>query len=300
MTMWTSGKKRGFTLVELLVVMALFGALATISTSGYYAVVRGMEERGAISAASGIARAAQQRARIDRVPTALYLYNELVKAESGDDDAKVQGVAIAVRMGGRISMVARSGSCLCDEFTDLKDIYGLIDEDNPTSSDKASSSDGMRLYQMPQRIDGTIQELDYSVVASSVVLYEHDGEKNVSLSGNALDERGKNGIPMYAFVKSSSDNGKADWKNGDAYAFEFASVRLPVGYYFGYGSKPDTPKNADTPVKPVKVVLFSPYSSENELDSAASSIEIYTDRPNKSGAPEPKSIGKVQRKATDV
>ena len=67
--------KRGFTLIELLVVIGIMGMLATVSIGGYSAVTRGMAERGALDAATGIAEAALQRAQIDRSRTYLFIFN---------------------------------------------------------------------------------------------------------------------------------------------------------------------------------------------------------------------------------
>lgn len=276
--------KRGFTLVELLVVMGLMGALALISTSGYYAVVQGMEERGALSAASGIIRAAQQRARIDRVPTALYFYNELVQAETADDYAKVQGVVIAVRMGGRISWV--SGDYLYDEFSDLCDIYGLSDPDNPRNDANISSSSGMRLYKMA---DMGNKKLDYTLVGSQVVLGGSQEQHFIQWAQNDQERE----IPMYAFVKHGSDDGAATWKAGDAYAFEFATVRLPVGYMFGT----DYPRDVNNPIKNVRVEVFDPGNTSDTLEFRA---DVYSMRPGSGGAPEPKKIGTTSADATDV
>jgi len=280
-----SRKNSAFTLVELLVVMGLLAALATVSTSGYYAVVRGMEERGAIAAATSVVHAAQQRARIDRVPTALYLYNELIAPSSGETDAKVQGVAVAVRMGGRISWA--SGDYLCDEFVDLFDTYGVTDANN-------AKSFGMRLYKMPSRSSGTASKLDYCVVGSSVVLHRANEMDFISWS----EKDSKHGIPMYAFVKSGGSAGSATFKTGDAYAFEFTTVRLPTGYSFGVG-KPTLPNSLSKPIEPVRVFIFSPDDTSEDLGDA-SGIQVYANRPSKTGAPELTSIGKVQKESKDI
>lgn len=291
--MTASRHRSGFTLVELLMVMVLFGALAAISTSGYYAVVRGIEERGAIAGATSVARAAQQRARIDRVKTALFLYNELVTPESSAEDSVVQGVAIAVRIGGRISLVLNN--YLCDEFADLNEIYGVANDNDPTDTSSAKNSFGMRLYQWPKGTAST--ELKHSTVGSSVVLCEDiqigTDDLVVKSSRGSHNER----FPMWAFY--IQNKGDAEWRNGDAYAIEFASMRLPKGYFFGVGSSPAVPTVASDPVKPVKVCFFDPDATGDGLEDA-SNIQIYTMRPDKNGVPKPASIGKVQEDAKDI
>jgi len=280
----TCTTNRAFTLVELLVVMGLMGALATISTSGYYAVVRGMEERGALSAATGIIRAAQQRARIDRVPTAIYFYNELVEAETSDDFAKAQGVAVAVRMGGRISWV--SGNRLYDEFADLGTIYGVPDPENPRDDSKVSSVSGMRLYKMANLNDN---KLDYTLVGSQVVL---GGSQEQHFIGWAQSDRERE-LPMYAFVKHNNDNGSAQWKVGDAYALEFSTVRLPVGYVFGT----QYPTTVSDPIKSIKTVTFDPEQTGETLEFT---VDVHAMRPGQGGTPELKKVGTTKTDATAI
>ena len=55
--------KRAFTLVELLVVVGIMATMATISIGGYFAIARGMADRGAISTATSLISLAQERAR---------------------------------------------------------------------------------------------------------------------------------------------------------------------------------------------------------------------------------------------
>lgn len=279
----TNTIKRGFTLVELLVVMGLMGALATISTSGYYAVVRGMEERGAVSAATGIIRAAQQRARIDRVPTAIYFYNELVSPETADDYATAQGVAVAVRMGGRISWV--SGNRLYDEFSDLGEIYGISNPTNPKDDSRVNSGSGMRLYKMAAL---GASRLDYSLVGSQVVLGGSYEAHFIEWADNDKDRE----LPMYAFVKLNSGSGTTAWKVGDAYALEFSTIRLPVGYVFG-----DETPTASDPIKPVKVQTFDP---DMMGDTLQVTVDVYSTRPGAGGAPELKKVGTTNTDATSI
>lgn len=276
--------RKAFTLVELLVVMGLLGALATISTSGYYAVVRGMEERGAISAATGVIRAAQQRARIDRVPTAIYFYNELIAPETADDFAKVQGVAIAVRMGGRISYI--DGENLCDEFADLSEIYGYANYDKFDDASAAKKTAGMRLYKM-SNIGGN--RLDYSIIGSSVIRHSVREQDFIGFSENDKDRK----VFMHAFVLK--DPGSANWKVGDAYAFEFATVRLPVGYIF----ENKYPTTASKPVEDIKTYVFDPTKSATSQD-LDTDIEIQSVRPGSGGVLQPRKVGTTSKDPTAI
>ena len=72
--------KRGFTLVELMLVVGIMAFLGVAATSGYNALQRGMAERGATAVASGILKAAKERALVDRVPTMVFCYNRMVRA----------------------------------------------------------------------------------------------------------------------------------------------------------------------------------------------------------------------------
>ena len=70
--------------------MAMLGIAAS---SGYHAVTRGMTERGVTAAGSAVLRAARERAAVDRGNVAVFCYNRLVKAPTGEDE---NGVAVGV------------------------------------------------------------------------------------------------------------------------------------------------------------------------------------------------------------
>ena len=97
--------KRGFTLVELILVMAIMGLLGTISVGGYRAMQSGMEERGTMQNVNEFIRSAYQRAQIDRQPVNVYFWNELLREKTEDDTPIVVGKAVAVRRAGRLSDV---------------------------------------------------------------------------------------------------------------------------------------------------------------------------------------------------
>lgn len=211
--------KRGFTLIELLVVIGIMGMLATVSIGGYNAVTRGMAERGALDAATGVAEAALQRAQIDRSRTYLFLFNEVVRADSEDEVGIVCGVAIAVRPVGRITRVA--GDLYCDEFGDLNQSYSALDEENGSESEQAQqqSSASVRIY--------NLRTLDVATVREGV--YCDSDNQGVDLEDR---ENGDNGTPRMIRAYGFKKVGGASFNVGDEYGQEFAVMRLPPGFTF--------------------------------------------------------------------
>ena len=78
--------KRAFTLLELLVVMAIMGFMGTLSVAGYRAMRRGMEERSVMQNVNQFIRSAYQRAQIDRQPVSVYFWNETLRDASNADE----------------------------------------------------------------------------------------------------------------------------------------------------------------------------------------------------------------------
>jgi prepilin-type N-terminal cleavage/methylation domain-containing protein len=249
--------KRAFTLVELLVVVGIMAAMATMSIGSYFAVVRGMADRGALAAATSVISLAQERARIDLAPTVVYFYNELVqnKDESKGTELVVAGVAVAIRRAGRLTRV--TGNYLGDEFADLDITYGL------SEGSGSLRGDTFRLYKFD------FSGMKYSSVYSEVVEDSIDNESYLVESPRDRGFRKANGdnedpneIISYAFVQK---DGNASWQVGDAYGYEFAKIRLPDNYIFGGAS--DVPSQSQ-PIKNVSTVIKCyPDSNASSLDS---------------------------------
>lgn len=281
-------------MVELLVVIGIMAGLGTVATAGYFAVVRGMEERGALSSVTSLISAAQQRARVDRVPTAVFFYNELKtdsKTVSGDEQhSTVCGYAVAVRRSGRITRATGSSadSLLFDEFADLDKVYSL-----ETDKNKGKSS-GMRLYQfIGMDSVGNGSSLRYSIVHTEVVCDE--GE----LTDDTLPfyRPGVDRFKIWSSAFRIKNNKGTDWKSGNAYAFEFANVQLPKNYFFNGA----VPNSFDDPVKLVGVMVFNPDDTDSDItsDKGSSTIELKAYRPGGDGL-KAQSIGKTGINLRDI
>lgn len=204
--------KRGFTLIELLVVIGIMGMLAMISIGGYSAMTRGMSERAALDAVSGIIETAIQRAQIDRSRTHLFLFDDVMRVDSDLEAGIVCGVAIAVRPVGRISRVV--GDLYCDEFGDLNQSYASLDEEGETSGEQEQSAASVRIYNL--RSGGEITTVREGVFC------DNDNP------GDDLEDGKPQLIKAYGFKKI----GGASFNVGDEYGQEFAVIRLPPGYTF--------------------------------------------------------------------
>ncbi len=255
--------KRAFTLVELLVVVGIMATMATISIGGYFAIARGMADRGAISTATSLISLAQERARIDLVPTVIYFYNEVIQTEnrSKGQEFIAAGVAVAVRRSGRITRI--TGNLLGDEFADLDVTYGVADDSAP------SKGDTFRLYRF------NTEKMEYSSVYSEVgedlvdnesYLVEKPVDRNFEKANGDNEDPGK--LIVYSFRRSG--DGNANWKVGDAYGYEFARIRLPDNYIFG--SPSDKPSGNESMKMVGRVIECTPESNGSSLPSVSISV----------------------------
>lgn len=269
--------KRAFTLVELLVVVGILAAMATLSIGSYFGVVRGMADRGAVAAATSILSIAEARACLDLTPTMVFFYNDLVQREDDSEgtDFVAAGFAIAVRRAGRLTGVDKP--YLLDEFADLNDTYDLAENRN-----KLTRGDSFRLY----RMDYSKKDMEYSLVYSTVVEYQigmnldsqYLVEKPVARDFKKQSDNRKedvNELLAYAF-KDTGRGESVDWKVGDAYGYEFARIQLPNNYIFGNVA----PRSSDSASKPriVKVIVCWPDKGGDD-SSVDDSVDIYTTSP---------------------
>ena len=272
-------KRHGFTLLELLMVVAVMGLLGTVATAGYYAAVSNMEMRGAKESVASLIKAAEQRAETDHVPTVVYFYNQLLREGSVSHNAVAVGVAVAVRAGGRVSCVVKgrgrmSGTFLVDEFNDIehgRPSYGGSDKEEHLSYLESRSA-GTRLY----RIDMSRPEIDFSEVCDYVVERSKFGECREALPTAGLEDV-EVGSSAYAFRITDGSKGKADskWNAGDLYGYEIAVLQLPHNIIFGNGSG-DIPTLND-PIKDevVKTIFFK---ANGDRRSGSTTVKMSTCR----------------------
>lgn len=267
--------KKGFTLLELLIVVGIMAMLGSISVNGYRAVVRGMEERSAISSSSAFLRAARQRAQIDNKPICIIYWNEMLKAETEDEPAIIVGKAIAVQQVGRITGV-ETGKYFLDEFGDLNLGYDWVsDGETPDSRNQ------MRVYNL------STKDCQFATVSTQVAETYCETSDSSYLKSENIDrglasdiKDSGDGIRAFAFMKVG---GNATFEPGDAYGFEFANLTLPSGYLFGS----DMPSSMSQPTTPLKKLS---YFTINSTDKGKFEIEVYSLRPEK-GHLTAKSVG---------
>ena len=299
--------RKAFTLLELLVVVGIMGLLGTVSIGAYRSVVRGMEERGAVQNASQFVRAAFQRAMIDRQPTAIYFWNETIRASSDDENEIVVGKAVAVRRAGRITGV--DSNYLYDEFADLDRTYSVSDSSSPRAS-------GMYLYQLDD-ISGEsgfkrsrVYDSVYRSEVAEMYLLEPvgtavdpsddgseyysgcDSKKAEVKFQNTQPDEGKLGICAF-ILQNGGGSGGPNWAVGDAYGFEFQTIELPKNFIFGSSYS----KTMSSPVKEAGRMVFGGgaggYVQLSDNTSSTKTIEIRALRPNAAGNLSPEKVGET-------
>ena len=266
--------RSGFTLMELMVVVGIMAFLGLAATNGYNALQRGVAERGAVDAASALLKAAKERAIVDRMPTAVFCYNRMIREASDIDNAVIVGEAVAIRRAGRITKVA--GQFLYDEFGDLDRSYNTTDDKGELSD---GNGKGMRLWRFDDKM---MSEMQYSIVAPEV--YE-DKDIGGCISfapwGDQIDGGGMSSsniqIRACAFYDLGTSGHKPpSWQVGNGYGFEFQTLRLPEGFVFGSA--------VPSQVGQVQQVAAFTFFGSSGGDR---SVDIYSCKTDASGMPRP-------------
>ena len=295
---------RAFTLLELLVVVAIMGLLGTVSVGGYRAMQRGMEERGVMDNVNMFIRAAYQRAQIDRQPVFVYFWNETLRKESddGNESLIVVGKAVAVRRAGRVTKLNTARAYLFDEFADLRFNRAItVDGDEDTASENSDTrAGGVNLYQM--KLGETPRK---SVIAASTRPDTYDDYLlfggNVPTSGEAaaLSAIGNASqqVTFQAYAYHVVDGTLGEWQVGDPYGFEFAELQLPKNFIFGRDFSRDTA----SPVRGQTTLRFKVGLNANASSTVSGGfgddpqIEVYSLRPDESGELSPLPVAKSKR-----
>lgn len=246
--------RRGFTLVELLVVMGIMGLMATVTVGGYRAMQRGIEERSVMQNVNQFIRSAYQRSMIDRQPVSVYFWNETVREDGPNETLSVVGKAVAIRRHGRLTAV--TGNYLVDEFADLRFSsleFGTEDDDEDygDSGRSSTANGGMYLYQMENQSNQFRRSL-VSRIAREVPL-------QIFMVSHGVTEE----IAPYAYELLDANG--VDWKVGDAYGFMLAEIQLPANYIFGSSFS----TSVSSPVAGEASFRFSPTQSSGQIQVSA-------------------------------
>jgi len=211
--------KLGFSLMELLAVMAIMGILSTLAVTGYFSAVRSMARRRAVSNLMAALMQARQRACIDGTQTALVCYN--VKSDANSSDLKtIAPTYVVCKALGRVTCTdpkldgAGGTPVFGDEFTPLDTIFNMGD----------STFGSRRLYNLSQT--------GWTDVSAFVAPGAYSGNQQMKspISG---DDFGSPAL-LWCFIKAQGGVDNAGWKIGHMYGVDVSPpASFPKNVFFG-------------------------------------------------------------------
>lgn len=212
----TKRSNRGFSLLELLTVVAIMGMLSTLAVTSYFSAIRGMTRRSAIKHLVNTLVLARQRSCMEGSRMSVLIFNEVTGYDSRNKAIVAPSYVICKEVG-RVS--AKQGDQIYDEFTALDKLFGYEKSVSAIKSDGEYAS--MRLY--------NLAEGKWTCVYPKVLL-----TKDI----NAIISDGESvNLPIFTFVKNARSESKnpssATWEVGDPYGIEVTPLNsLPRGFWF--------------------------------------------------------------------
>lgn len=234
--------ERGFTLLELLTVIAIMAMLSMLAVTSYFGAVRGMARRSALKHLANTLVLARQRACMEGARMSVMIFND-VAAYDGEGKEIIAPSYVICKGIGRITHVGGGGSKLYDEFTDLGQLFGYSSEKN-----EGGDLSAMRLY--------NLESGRWMYVRQKV--FENSGFQ-LLLSTGDFSMPGTMSVCAFAAIKDLNKNNSASFHEGDPYGIEVTPVSsLPRGFRF----KELGDKKSDLDKRPI-CVTFSPDGSSN-------------------------------------
>lgn len=118
-SLFRARRRAGFSLMELLAVMAIMAMLITLAVTSYFAAIRGMARRSAVKHFANTLILARQRACMENTRVSVVLFNEV----TGQTDLDITPSYVVCKEIGRLSHVR--GLELVDEFSEIEKIFGV-------------------------------------------------------------------------------------------------------------------------------------------------------------------------------
>ncbi|MBP5510725.1 MAG: prepilin-type N-terminal cleavage/methylation domain-containing protein [Kiritimatiellae bacterium] len=225
--------KKGFTLVELLTVMAIMAMLSTIAVSSYFTAIRGMARRSALKHLANTFVLARQRACMEGASMSVMIFNEITgydntEASTGSGTS-FNPTYVICRKLGRISCLPDNGSGkgdhLVDEFLSLDVLFGSILDENETNYKRDHELESFRLYNLTRG--------KWSDVYPKVVEELLDNRTSSAKGSESFSDQKKykHDLPVYAFIVQNQNS--VNWRVCDAYGIEVSPPNtLPRGFIF--------------------------------------------------------------------
>lgn len=236
-----NAKNKGFTLVELLVVMVIIAIVSTIVISSSFGMSRGSGYSASENMVFNSLQTARQHACTDG--------KRVVIAFLGDVDKYNDDALVIVEAAGTVTeKIGKGGSGFKDRNSTVpsannvrKTIWNLT---------KLSYADGYSVTKQSVDEAATFTEVKGSPKKSDVI-------------GEIYDERYKFPFAQY---ETHGNHNNTTWEVGDAYGFQIAPMqKMPKGFKIGWDGVSTSPRN--------KLIVFEPDGTIGTTSVGSSTVD---------------------------